>query len=589
MGGSDALALHRRIRRFGVPEEMIEACAAARAAGDWRLACAAGQIDVRFDPRRPQPDVEDMLVGFAPDLVRWHLPRARGGYTTFATGVEYVLAPDGPVDAETIVLVLRSPDSVLGSQRLTLDAVRWSDRANTSSLIRLAPYHWNARRAAELRFAIGGSAARVPLFTADGVALARAELGGGDDRPALAERLVLAPGSDESWTAAGLSQHGWFEDDSWRPGRFRAVAATIDPLRLATEARRVARQYGQASWALWYDRTRAVRIDVGDTTITATAVTSRYPREPVPVRSLPRLHPGLLRFPADLELVWHGLLTPADLHPLVRSALFPAERAHPVSASAGRRQAVSGPADRRQTTSGSAERGQLASGPDEGRQVASGSGGRTQSALVVAAAVPVRVRCGGLWHEVRLRHGRLELPHHTETEVQRERSMRAFGGVSAGCFAVGQAWTEPRGWLPRALRAARDDLWQRMTHGGTQVVADLLDRGMDPEIRDSRGRTLLHLLADFDHALLLPRLLRSGARIDAADREGHTPLATAVARGGDAGLVRALVEAGADPRGPSYNFTTMSILECIDFQDQTRRKERAPEVLAMIAYLRTVA
>lgn len=559
MGGGDSLTLHRRVRRYGVPEEMIETCAAARAAGDWRLACAAGQIDVRFDPRRLPPGVEDMLAGFAPDLVRWHLPRARGGYTTFATGVEYVLAPDGPVDAETVVLMLRSPDSVLGSQRLTLDAVRWSDRVNTSSLIRLAPYHWDARRAAELRFAVGGSADRVPLFTADGAALARADLGRGDDRPGLAERLVLAPGSDESWSAAGFVQHGWFVDDSWRPGRFRAVAATIDPLRLATEARRVSRQYGQASWALWYDRMRAVRIDVADTTITATAVTSHYPREPIPVRSLPRLHTGLLRFPADLELVWHGLLTPADLHPLVRSALFPAERTH------------------------------RSSGPAERQQVASGSGGRTQPAFAPAAAVPVRVRCGGLWHEVRIRHGRLELPHHTETEVRREWSMRAFGGVSAGCFAVGQAWTGPRGWLPRALRAAREDLWQRMTHGGTQVVAGLLDRGMDPEIRDSRGRTLLHLLADFDHALLLPRLLRAGARIDAVDREGHTPLATAVARGADAGLVRALVEAGADPRGPSYNFATMSILECVDFQDQIRREDRTPEALAVIAYLRTVA
>jgi hypothetical protein len=546
VGGSDSLALHRRSRRYGVPEEMIEACAAARASGDWRLACAAGEVDVRLEPRRLPPGVEDMLAGFAPDLVRWHLPRARGGYTTLATGIDYVLAPDGPVDPDTTVLVLRSPVSVLGSQRLTLRTARWADldtvRRNArddAQLIRLAPYHWDARRAAGLRFAVGGSEQRVPMFTTGGEPIARGSLGTGGDRPALAERLVLAPGSDESWIAAGLTLNGWFEDDRWRPGRFRAVAVTIDPLRLAVEARRVSAQYRQASWALWYDHDRAVRIDVEDDTVRTTAVTSHHPREPVPIRALPRLHPGLLRFSADLELVWYGLLTPADLHPLVRAALFPAA---------------------------------------------------TAPARPAPATTPaIRVRCGGQWHEVHHRGGRLDLPSHADTEIRRERAMRAFGGTAAGCHAVAQAWTEPGGWLPRRLRAERADLWQRMTHGGTRVALDLLDHGMDPHLRDSRGRTLMHRLLAFDHVLLLPRLLDAGARIDAADREGHTPLATAIALGGGVDLVRALVEAGADPRGPSYNVEYMSILEYIAFQEKISRQERTPEALAVIAYLRTVA
>jgi hypothetical protein len=575
VGGNDSLALHRRVRRYGVPEEMIEACAAARAAGDWRLACDAGEIDLCLDPRRLPPGAEDLLTGFAPDLLRWHLPRARGGYTTLATDIDYLLAPDGPVEADTTVLVLRSPVSVIGSQRLTLSATRWSE-LNPGRLthgIPLAPYHWDARRASELRFAVGGSALRVPLFTACGAPLSRASLGTGRDRPALAERLVLAPGSDESWTAAGLTLCGRFEDDGWRPGRFRPIAATIDPLRLATEARRLSRQYGRSSWALWYDHARAVRIDVEDTTIRATATTSYGSWDSNPIRSLPRLHPGLLRFSADLELVWHGRLTPAELHPLVRAALFA-----PVVAVA----------------SGFGAVGPVAGfGAFEGAVVRSAAAGVLALRTEVAAAGPVgsvvRVRCGGTWHEIRHCRGRLELPHHTGDEIRRERSMRVFGGAVAGCYAAEQAWTEPGGWLPRRLRAVRDDLWQRMMHGGTRVVLDLLDGGMDPELRDSRGRTLMHLLPAFDHALLLPRLLRAGARIDTVDREGHTPLATAVARGGSAGLVRALVEAGADPRGPSYNFAPMSILEGIDFQNQLRRHERTPEALAVIDYLRTVA
>jgi hypothetical protein len=67
--------------------------------------------------------IADQLRGFAPDLLRWQLPRVLGGFTTLATDVDYVLLPDGPVSPERIVLVVRSPSAVLGSQRLLLDAV----------------------------------------------------------------------------------------------------------------------------------------------------------------------------------------------------------------------------------------------------------------------------------------------------------------------------------------------------------------------------------------------------------------------------------------------------------------------------------
>jgi hypothetical protein len=166
--------------------------------------------------------------------------------------------------------------------------------------------------------------------------------------------------------------------------------------------------------------------------------------------------------------------------------------------------------------------------------------------------------------------------------------LRAFGGVVTGCFAVEQAWTGASGRLPKRLRAERDELWQRILHGGTRAVVDLLDEGLDPDFRDTRGRTLLHLLRAFDHTLVLPRLVARGADVNARDREGNTPLATAVAHGWPLPPVQALVEAGADLNVPSANWPEMTILEGIDYIDDILHSERSAEAQAVIAYLRQV-
>ncbi|MBZ9644619.1 ankyrin repeat domain-containing protein, partial [Streptomyces sp. PSKA30] len=197
----------------------------------------------------------------------------------------------------------------------------------------------------------------------------------------------------------------------------------------------------------------------------------------------------------DLGLLRAGRIRPEDLHPLVAAALFP----------------QAGPA--------------------------AGPPGPTTPA-------PVRVRCGGVWHEVVSRNGVLDIPH-TEQERQRELALRAFGGTVSGCFATQHAWTSGEGRLPRALRDQRRELFQHVQHGDTPAVLALLDAGTDPHVRDRRGRGLLHVLHLLDHRELLPRLLAAGLDLEAQDKAHRTPLQSAVHYGGSAALVRDLLDAGA--------------------------------------------
>ncbi|MEV8516317.1 ankyrin repeat domain-containing protein [Dactylosporangium sp. NPDC051484] len=83
--------------------------------------------------------------------------------------------------------------------------------------------------------------------------------------------------------------------------------------------------------------------------------------------------------------------------------------------------------------------------------------------------------------------------------------------------------------------------------GDAHAVSAALDRGLDPHVRDERGRTLLHLLPCLHGVDLLPRLLAAGLDIAARDERGETPLHAAVDYGSP-DLVTALVAAGADPR-----------------------------------------
>ncbi|MEU6867328.1 ankyrin repeat domain-containing protein [Streptomyces sp. NPDC046876] len=510
----------QRIRRYAVPGWMIERATAHRLAGEWQAACAAAAVDVTFTlselaSRYGTPvaeAVEDDLRHLAPDLVRWHLPRTLGGRTTLKPGVRVLLArygagPDAPVLSAT------TGPMVDGPQRLRLhcefrreqesdDHYTFTDSYRFENWIAARPL-WDGRHTAELRERLTAGAARLPFFAPDGTPLTEDELPAADpgaaDPAAHAERIALlcAHGEfDEAYEAAGIERDLTAPEASPVYGRPTDTGALtrsrlLDITRMEAEARRL-QAAGEG------DRFRIPLSWNGNLVVEPTGSrglkVSLLGREEAP--AVPRLPLFAWSRLPDLDLVRTGRITPRELHPLVAAALFP----------------EAGPA----------------AGPP-------------------APALPeaVRVRCRGEWHEVRSQGGVLDLLRHSAEEQQRERAMRAFGGEVAGCFAVQHDWTTGTGWLPRALKEERRELFLRAQHGDTPGVTALLDAGTDPRVRDGRGYTLLHVLNLLDHKELLPRLLAAGLDREARSVLGDlTPLQVAVQYGGSGDLVKALLDAG---------------------------------------------
>ena len=96
----DEASSWRRIRRYAVPRWMIKQATERRLAGDWRGACETANVDVTFDladvanehGQATATRLEEDLRHFAPDLVRWHLPRYLRGRTTLRPDQRVLLA-----------------------------------------------------------------------------------------------------------------------------------------------------------------------------------------------------------------------------------------------------------------------------------------------------------------------------------------------------------------------------------------------------------------------------------------------------------------------------------------------------------------
>lgn len=509
----------QRIRRYAVPTVMIAACAEARAAGDWRAGCAAARVDVAVDlteVRREhgaaQADrIEADLAALAPDLLRWHLPRTLGGRTSLATHQQWLLSvrEDRIRDTDP-ALVLSVPKTVDGSQRLRLTVRPAVEEGNARR--DLPPVFWSADHVTGLAAAYGGSTARLPGFEPDGRVRsfdaypAAVDPADPASRVEAFDRHVAAGELVAAWAAAGIDLDPTRPDGSWHEKTVdAAIAGGIVPVALDAELTRLHVRYGTAKVVLgegWRHVAGVRRRDDG----TLAASFLGFDRENF---RHPQLATVVHTRPADLELVRHGLLDRAELHPLVRQALFPAA---PV---------------------GSTSR---ADHPD--------------------LRVSVPVRCQDEWHTVAHADGRLDPASHTPDEVARERMLRALGGPVSGCFAAVQAWRGSGDRLPRPLRLLRRDALQRIQHGGSAALTELLDAGLDPRMGDGRGGTLLHHMRAVEDTSLVRRLVDAGVPIDAADRRGRTALHVAVGDGGSPELVRALLEAGADPRQPDGNGTT---------------------------------
>ncbi|MFB4315728.1 ankyrin repeat domain-containing protein [Actinomadura sp. 21ATH] len=485
---------------------MIEQAAGRRLAGDWRGACAAARVDVAFDLPGVAREyggavaaaLEDDLRHLVPDLLRWHLP-----------GETYEYRDDGPARIpETLVL------AVHGGASLQVRTGAWPRLGlffGPSAAHRVRSdwtgvrHLWDARRTAELLARHGGTD-RAPFFEPDGTPRDARRLPAADpgaaDPAARAEWITLLHERGEiaeAFRAAGIAlviaeedrRHSWHHSFL---GRFPLALHRLVPEARAVGARRpgarvlVSRDSPQF-WSLY--------LEPGPGETMRARLLQNAGRHD---GHLELAEPYWRRLP-DLDAVRAGRLTPEELHPLVREALFP------------RRPAPDGPV-----------------GPPPPRPP------RT-----------ARVRCGGEWHEVSMRNGVLVAHRHGEDEQRREVALGTLGGAVQGCFAVRQSWTSGRGRLLTPFREQRRALFDRAWHGDTAGVLRMLDLGYDPHTRRGDGLTLLHLLDRLDPDPLLRRVLDAGLDVDTPDGDGNTPLAHAVRRGAAETAVRALLAAGADP------------------------------------------
>ncbi|TYC01253.1 ankyrin repeat domain-containing protein [Micromonospora sp. WP24] len=500
------LPVWQRIRRYAVPPAMIEAAATARADGDWRACCAAGRIDVDLDlaeVRRAhgarQADlIEADLAALAPDLLRWHLPRVLGGRTSLATHHDWLLSTRaGRIGADDAILVLRAPKTVDGSQRLRLE-VRAGAEANPG-WPDLPPVFWSTEHVDGLRAAYGGTPRRLPGFEADGSVRpfeaypTRVDPADPATRAEVFDRLIAAGDPVGAWAAAGVDL-----DTTPPEGRRRNYLATALvelalPVGLAAELTRLRERYDLDRLVIRHDEQPTAEVRHEPHRVTARLLDYDRQHYHSPVLAGP-----VYQRPADLELIRHGLLDPAELHPLVREVLFPATPAAPA-----------------------------------------------RDRLDLRRDVPVR--CRGEWHTLRHADGRLDPTSHPPEEVRREQLLGGLGGQVAGCLSAVAAWRGSTDHLPRPLKQLRRDVLLRIQHGGTAALAALLDAGLDPRMGDGRGGTLLHHVRSLDDAALVGRLADAGVPVDAQDRRNRTALHVATSDGGTPEMVRALLEAGADP------------------------------------------
>ncbi|NRQ30863.1 ankyrin repeat domain-containing protein [Nonomuraea sp. NN258] len=555
----------RRIRRYAVPPWMIDRATERRLAGDWRGACAAANVDVTFDLAdlanshgdAVAAAIEDDLRHFAPDLLRWHLPRLDRGRITIVPDQVILLGRPGD-DPDAPCLYLRTPRWMAhGPQRLRLQVgevhrqeiyleTDWTYSAFWRNVVQdwsSSRHLWDARHTGELRERCGGDKARAPFLHGDGTPRGAGELPAADpghgDPAAFAEWVTLLHERGEveaAFAAAGIeldtalvAVEPYYELEPLDP-RDVLARMPIDVARLASEVRRLAAATGTGRFWLPYRQYAAILFET-DGPDSETGGPGFEPGGPDAGLRVRFVEFEMGTEPADLvlpEACWRRLPDldllrdghpPERLHPLVHEALFP-------------------------------DRALDEAPPDEPEPPR-----------------PVRVRCRGEWHEVSFRDGVLHIPH-SEQEQQRESAMRVFGGAIAGCFAARHAWTSGTGRLPKALRQQRSELFTRAQHGDLPGVLRLLDAGLDPRVRDDRQRTLLHLLHLLDpgvdpsvrgtlrqeaahrlrhlgHDGLLGRLLAAGLDIDATDESRRTPLFAAICGDGSVALIEALLTAGA--------------------------------------------
>jgi uncharacterized protein len=90
-------------------------------------------------------------------------------------------------------------------------------------------------------------------------------------------------------------------------------------------------------------------------------------------------------------------------------------------------------------------------------------------------------------------------------------------------------------------------LFELARAGETDQLTTYLDAGVDANLANQKGDTLVMLAAYHGHADTVRALLEHGADPDRVNDRGQAPLAGAVFKGEDE-VIRALADGGADPR-----------------------------------------
>jgi hypothetical protein len=516
-------------RRWSVPATMVERATGRRLAGDWRGAGEAAGFHVRVDldavRHRYGAEVADRvgddLRHLVPDLVRWHLPRElTGGHGRILPDLAVGLAWYGTDAPDAPALWVQTQTHREGPQQphLRFGPLDRADPAVQGERWDGARYLWDSRATDGLRHRLNAWPAgddvnpvtdRTPYFHRDGRS-------SWSDRPypphlrLPAEDIMveLFHGNvDKAWATAGVTadmnpenRDNWWFEVHLNEQRHAMVASLVAEVRGRLASGSQAEVFVPGHLPDYY---RTVLVRATSDGLTATVARDR--RDLSGVEILPRV--TWQSFP-ELELLHLDLLPAHGLHPLVRAALFPDE-----------------------------------TDPD---------GYRPRED--VTAPETVRVRCGGGWHRVGWRGGRIDAHDHPPEEARRERVLRTLGGAVPPCLTVVETWRTPTGErMPAALRRLRRDASALIRGGDVTAFLDLLDRGIDSAgIRDRRRRTPLHLAAhlagpDVDAGALVRRLVDAGLDVDARDALDRTPLAIVLFDGGSAPLVRALLDAGADP------------------------------------------
>jgi uncharacterized protein len=97
-----------------------------------------------------------------------------------------------------------------------------------------------------------------------------------------------------------------------------------------------------------------------------------------------------------------------------------------------------------------------------------------------------------------------------------------------------------------AVVAFATKLFGLAREGATEQLATYVDAGVDPNLANHKGDSLVMLAAYHGHAATVAALVERGADPNATNDRGQTPLAGAVFKD-EPDVIRALMAGGADP------------------------------------------